>query len=149
SLSPRPSRLTLFPYTTLFRSHIRNEQVYFFPVNMPKAQAKALFKEYLRQADALAEEPKWYNTLTSNCTTLVFDMVQAVSQQALPSDYRLLVSGYLPNSLYGLKALDQAWAMQTWYQQAHINTRIQQPKQISSKEYSDQIRLGLPASKLY
>ncbi|MCO8044918.1 DUF4105 domain-containing protein [Acinetobacter bohemicus] len=130
------------------RSHIRNEQVYFFPVNMPKAQAKALFKEYLRQADALAEEPKWYNTLTSNCTTLVFDMVQAVSQQALPSDYRLLVSGYLPNYLYDLKALDQAWDMQTWYQQAHINPRIQQPKQISSKEYSDQIRLGLPASKL-
>ncbi|MCP5774965.1 DUF4105 domain-containing protein, partial [Klebsiella pneumoniae] len=54
------------------RSNVRGEQVYFFPVKMPQAQAKALFKEYLRQADELAQKPKWYNTLTSNCTTLVF-----------------------------------------------------------------------------
>ncbi|MFH4202185.1 DUF4105 domain-containing protein, partial [Acinetobacter baumannii] len=80
-----------------------------FPVKMPQAQAKALFKEYLRQADELAQKPKWYNTLTSNCTTLVFDMVQAISQQQLPSDYRLLASGYLPNYLYDLKVLEQSW----------------------------------------
>ena len=111
---------------------------------MPQAQAKALFKEYLRQADELAQKPKWYNTLTSNCTTLVFDMVQAISQQQLPSDYRLLASGYLPNYLYDLKVLEQSWDMHTWYQRAHVNPRVERTANLSSQDYSRLMRQGLP-----
>lgn len=55
------------------RSNIRHEQVYLFPITMPQTERKALFIEYLHKADELRAEAKWYNTLTSNCTTLVFD----------------------------------------------------------------------------
>lgn len=133
------------------RSNIRNEQVYFFPVNMPKVEMKALFEEYLHQADELKQQAKWYNTLTSNCTTLVFDMVQAVSNQKLPTDYRLLASGYLPNYLYDLGALNQNWDMKTWYQRAHINPKMAQlehSKDQNTVDYSQIIRSGLPKSKI-
>ncbi|MGE8540859.1 MAG: DUF4105 domain-containing protein [Acinetobacter sp.] len=126
------------------RSNIRGEQVYFFPVNMPQFERKALFEEYLHKADHLAAHPKWYNTLTSNCTTLVFDMVQAVSPQQLPMDYRLFASGYLPNYLYDLHAVSHQWDMKTWYQRAHINPRVSGYKQISSADYSKLARKGLP-----
>ena len=126
------------------RSNIRGEQVYFFPVNMPKAARMALFEEYLHKADELAKHPKWYNTLTSNCTTLVFDMVQAVSPQELPADYRLLASGYLPNYLYDLRAISPQWDLHTWYQRAHINPRVSGYQHISSADYSYLIRKGLP-----
>ncbi|WP_155516103.1 DUF4105 domain-containing protein, partial [Acinetobacter pittii] len=43
------------------RSNIRKEQVYNFPVNMPRSEQKALFLEYLKKADELRAEPKWYN----------------------------------------------------------------------------------------
>lgn len=128
------------------RSNVRNEQVYFFPVHMPHAEMKALFEEYLSKADALNQKAKWYNTLTSNCTTLVFDMVQAVSKQPLPSDYRLLASGYLPNYLYDLGALDHQWDMKTWYQKAHVNPRAQlfeQFKYQESENFSKVLRFGL------
>ena len=114
---------------------------------MPKAEMKALFIEYLHQADELQQQPKWYNTLTSNCTTLVFDMVQAVSQHQLPTDYRLFASGYLPNYLHDLHAIDPKWDMKTWYQKAHVNPRVSQFKQLSSTEYSQLIRQGLPHSQ--
>ncbi|WP_374665522.1 DUF4105 domain-containing protein [Acinetobacter sp.] len=127
------------------RSNVRGEQVYFFPVNMPPSERKELFKEYLHKADDLAAHPKWYNTLTSNCTTLVFDMVQAVSPQKLPMDYRLFASGYLPNYLYDLHAISQQWNMQAWYQRAHINPRVSGFKQISSADFSRLARKGLPA----
>ena len=132
------------------RSNVRGEQVYFFPVNMPKAEMKALFEEYLHKADELQQQAKWYNTLTSNCTTLVFDMVQAVSRKQLPSDYRLLASGYLPNYLYDLKALDQQWDIETWYQKAHINPRTQcfeHFKHRTSSNFSQVIRYGLVKSQ--
>lgn len=129
------------------RSNIRNEQVYFFPIKMPKSEMKALFNEYLQTSDELRQHPKWYNTLTSNCTTLVFDMVQAVSDKVLPTDYRLLASGYLPNYLYDLGALDHQWDMKTWYERAYVNPRTQayeKLKQQSAINYSQVLRFGLP-----
>ncbi|MGA6134989.1 DUF4105 domain-containing protein [Acinetobacter dispersus] len=132
------------------RSNIRHEQVYLFPIRMPAPERKALFIEYLHKADELRAEAKWYNTLTSNCTTLVFDMVQAINPQRLPKDYRLLASGYLPNYLYDLKALNQNYSMKEWYRLAHINPRAeqyeQQPNQ-SSEYFSDVIRTGLPKTE--
>ena len=110
------------------RSNIRNEQVYLFPVKMPVAERKALFIEYLNKADELHDEAKWYNTLTSNCTTLVFDMVQAINTRQLPKDYRLFASGYLPNYLYDLKAINQNYSLKEWY----------------SKYFSKIIRLDIP-----
>ena len=132
------------------RSNIRHEQVYLFPIKMPATERKALFIEYLDKADELQAVAKWYNTLTSNCTTLVFDMIQAINPQRLPKDYRLLASGYLPNYLYDLKALDQNYSMKEWYQMAHINTRTadfgQQSDQ-SSEAFSRLIRTGLPKNE--
>lgn len=131
------------------RSNVRGEQVYFFPINMAKPEMKALFEEYLSKADGLNKQAKWYNTLTSNCTTLVFDMVQAVSKKELPADYRLLASGYLPNYLKDLGAIDQHWDMKTWYQKAHVNPRTQEFSRFehqSSENYSRVLRSGLPRS---
>ncbi|MFT4020795.1 MAG: DUF4105 domain-containing protein [Acinetobacter sp.] len=105
------------------RSNVRHEQVYFFPIDMPKQQLQELFLEYLQTSDRLREQPSWYNTLTSNCTTIVFDMVRAILQQPFPKDYRIILSGYLPNYLYDHHVLDHHWSMQTWYQKAHINPR--------------------------
>jgi Domain of unknown function (DUF4105) len=46
-----------------------------------------------------------YNTLTGNCTTLVFGMLRTI-HPGLPLDYRVLLSGYLPNYAYDLGATD-------------------------------------------
>ena len=124
------------------RSNIRGEQVYFFPIQMPADQRRALFEQYLAQAEHLVQQPKWYNTLTSNCTTLVFDMIQAVSQQRLPTDYRLLASGYLPNYLHDLNVLQPDLDMATWYQLAHVNPKSR-GQTLSSAEYSALLRQGV------
>lgn len=129
------------------RSNVRGEQVYFFPVQMPKAEAKALFVKYLVKTDQLAQKPEWYNTLSSNCTTLVFDMVQAISPKKLPLDYRLIASGYLPNYLYDLGALEHQWTMKQWYEKAHLNPRTAlyaHFKYQNSPNYSKVVRYGLP-----
>ena len=126
------------------RSNARGEQVYFFPVKMPEQEMKALFEQYLSKASDLQENAKWYNTLTSNCTTLVFDMVQAISPFELPIDYRLIASGYLPNYLYDLNALSHDWNMKEWYEHSHINPRVKGKTNLSSEQYSLLIREGLP-----
>ncbi len=42
--------------------------------------------------------PRFYNTLTANCTTIVWQLARRIGQ-ALPTDWRLLASGYLPEYL--------------------------------------------------
>lgn len=126
------------------RSNVRGEQVYFFPIQgIRQDEMQALFLEYLAKSDSLRAKPQWYNTLFSNCTTLIYSMAQTATHNNLPLDYRILASGYLPNYLHDVKALNQDWNMKTWYQQAHVNPKTV-GKELDSQEYSKLIRQGLP-----
>ena len=127
------------------RSNIRHERVYVYPVKISKEALQQLFISYLKKGQALNQEPRWYNTIYSNCTTLIFDMVNAI--HPLPADYRLIASGLLPNYLYDIQALDQNYTIKDWYKMASINSRVNNFEQLqdqSSTHYSQLIRQGLP-----
>ena len=59
---------------------------------------RQLFLGYMARAEALRRAP-FYNTLTSNCTTIVFDLARQIVP-GLPLDYRLLLSGYFAEYAY-------------------------------------------------
>lgn len=85
------------------RSNVRYEDVYRYRVNMPKDKARELFLAYVEEANELAVKPRFYNTITANCTTIVYHMVSKIIPK-LPMSYTLLLSGYLPeyiNSIGG------------------------------------------------
>ena len=147
------------------RSNARGEQVYLFPVShLQQHEVKSLFESYLIAADELNAKPEWYNTLTSNCTNIIFYMARVVSGERLPWDYRIWVSGWLPNYLYDLGMLDaspqnntqsannaQSWSMDTWYERAHINPKVKgfnNGNNIHGSEFSMQIRQGIPIPPL-
>lgn len=161
------------------RTNARGEQVYLFPIDdLSQQQLRGLFESYLAAAEALEAEPAWYNTLTSNCTNIIFYMARIISDGKLPWDYRIWASGYLPNYLYDMKILpntdnathrsishqdsvihqgnneDSAqagWSMSEWYQAAHLNPRTQTfsaQDNQSLDAYSTLIRQGLPEAKL-
>lgn len=128
------------------RSNVRQEDVHLYRVALPDDAARALFLAYLDQADALRQAPAFYNTLTSNCTTLVFDMVKRIIP-GLPSDYRLLLSGYLPDYLYDLGALDTSRPLAELKSRGYINLRAQAADNggHAAPDFSAMIRDGVPA----
>ena len=144
------------------RSNARGEQVYLFPVsNLQQHEVKSLFESYLTAADELNAKPTWYNTLMSNCTNIIFYMARIVSGDRLPWDYRIWVSGWLPNYLYDVGMLDanpekdgQPWSMDTWYERTHINPKVRGfdnlagTSAINSREFSKQIRQDIPIPPL-
>lgn len=137
------------------RSNVRGEQVYIFPIEgLSQQQIQHLFLAYLQQVEQLQKAPKWYNTLLRNCTTVIFDMVRAIDPDDFPWDYRILMSGYVPNYLYDQGVLpDQIngrplnWGIEQWYTNAHINPKVAdfsfEDNQHPSA-FSRQIRQGLP-----
>ncbi len=137
------------------RSNVRGEQVYLFPLSgIHQSEVRGLFEAYLQKADDLNRTPEWYNTLTSNCTSIVFDMARVVSGNRLPYDYRIWVSGWLPDYLYEQQLLtptSQKWSMDTWYLRAHINpkvTSLTYQANTDAAVFSERIRQGLPTPKL-
>src|SRR6516225_3549185 len=50
------------------RSNVRGEDVRIYRLRMTPASAQALLLQYLADANDLARAPRWYNTLTGNCT---------------------------------------------------------------------------------
>ncbi len=131
------------------RSNARDERVYLYPLRYPKQKIRQLFVALLEQADALRLEPEWYNTLTANCTTALFELVRQIDP--VPMDYRVLLSGRLPEYLYELGAIDNRLPFDEWRQRALINTKVSStPEQLattatlSSAEFSRLIRADLP-----
>ncbi len=94
------------------RAGPRAENVYIYPVRMPLPEMRELFLSYMRTANELADTPRFYHTVTANCTTLVYRMVRAIVP-GLPLDYRILLSGYLPEYLYDQGGLDTSLPLQT------------------------------------
>ena len=106
------------------RSNVRGETVYLYSVALSPAAMRSLFEAYLSEADQLEAAPRFYNTLTSNCTTLVYDMVKRIVP-GLPWDYRLLASGRLPDYIYDLGALNTAYPLAELKRRGYINERAQ------------------------
>lgn len=127
------------------RSNVRGEEVYLYRVALPSEAARALFLSYLHEAESLQQQPAFYNTLFSNCTTLVFDMVKRIIP-GLPLDYRLLLSGYLPDYIHDLDALATSRDMAELKQRGHINSRaIAADREAPANDFSRLIRRGVPA----
>ncbi|OLP43470.1 DUF4105 domain-containing protein [Rhizobium oryziradicis] len=80
------------------RTNMRKEDTYLYPLDIPKQAMRALFLNYVNSADQLARQPKFYDTITTNCTTVVFDLARQI-EPGIPTDYRVLLSGYLPGYL--------------------------------------------------
>ena len=121
------------------RTNIRDEDVRLYRLRVTPAQARALLLEYVAEADALAHTPRFYNSLTTNCTTQIFRMVRAL-QPGLPLDYRVLLAGYVPNYVYDLGRLNTSFPFEALRDRSHIKGKSES----AEPDFSKRIREGVP-----
>ncbi|MGO3857663.1 MAG: Lnb N-terminal periplasmic domain-containing protein [Neisseriaceae bacterium] len=124
------------------RTNARGEEVYVYRLNVPPQDLQELFKEYVAIAADIEARPRYYHTLTSNCTTIIYDLAQKIV--ALPLDYRLLLSGYFAEYAYDLGGLVPGYDYRTLQGLGHINERAQQHDLTPELSFSEVIRLGIP-----
>jgi hypothetical protein len=124
------------------RSNVRREDVRLYRLRTPPDQARVLLMQYVGEANALAAEPAFYNSITTNCTTAVAKLIWAAGG-TLPLDWRLVVNGYLPGYLYDRRAVDTAIPLNELIERARIDDRARAADQ--SPDFSRLIRVGVPA----
>jgi hypothetical protein len=122
------------------RTNVRGEDDYLYPLSISRAAMRALFLSYVATANRLAAAPAFYNTVTSNCATVVYRMARQLDP-GLPLDVRLLFTGYLPGYLYKIGALDHRLTLRQWNEHARITERARASK--PGEDFSAAIRAPL------
>jgi hypothetical protein len=126
------------------RSNVRGEDVRIFRLAMTPANARRLLQEYIAEANDIALHPRFYNTLTTNCTTLVFQMARAV-HPGLPLDPRILISGYLPDYVYDIGATNTHMPFSELRQRSRIQQKALQAE--DDPAFSARIREDVPSPR--
>jgi hypothetical protein len=123
------------------RTNVRGEDDYLYRIRLPLQAMRSLFLAYVEHANCLVVTPRFYNTISVNCTTLVYHMVKHIVGY-LPWDYRLLLSGYLPAYVYRIGGLDARYTLKELRAFGRITERAR--KSDRSVTFSADIRQGVP-----
>jgi Domain of unknown function (DUF4105) len=123
------------------RTNVRGEDDYLYRIQMPVSAMRELFRSYVDEANDLVRAPRFYNTISVNCTTLVYQMMKHIVGH-LPLDYRLLLSGYLPEYVYRVGGLDRRYPLEELRARGRITDRAK--KADRSDTFSADIRQGVP-----
>ncbi len=119
------------------------EDVYVYPLRVPRENMRRIFLEYMRKLNGLREHPEFYNTLTTNCTTAIL-MNTRVNQESLPLSWKVIVSGYAPAYVYESGRIDRSLPFEELQRRSLVNAAGQAADQ--APDFSRRIRAGLPGS---
>jgi hypothetical protein len=118
-----------------------SEDVYLFRVVAPIENGRRVFRDYMRNINELRIRPRFYNTLTTNCTTMILTHA-SVNPGHIPYSWKILVSGYAPEYVYEGGRLGRSLPFAELKQRVHINAVAQAADQ--APDFSRRIRAGLP-----
>jgi hypothetical protein len=123
------------------RTNYRNEDIYLYHLTAPPDRVRERFLEYVHSLNALRTQPRWYNAITTNCTTSIRS--QHPSKERIPWDWRILLNGKGDELLYQDGALvTGGLPFAELKARSLIDTRARAAN--DSPDFSKLIREGLP-----
>ncbi|HEX7155035.1 MAG TPA: DUF4105 domain-containing protein [Thermoanaerobaculia bacterium] len=88
------------------RSNYRKDDVYLYPVRTTPERMRKMFVDMLTRANAVAEKPEFYNTLTNTCTTNIVRHANQVVPERVPWSTAILLPGKSDRFAYELGLID-------------------------------------------
>ncbi len=123
------------------RTNVRKEQVYIYRLDLTRDNMRRFLELYVADANRQLDDPQWFNSAFSNCTTAVLRLLKAAGYP-MPMDYRLLANGLLPEFMYDKGFITTNLPLSELKRDGHINARAEA---YGLKDgFSQAIRVGLP-----
>ncbi len=123
------------------RAVYRHEDVYLYRTLISPDHARERFLEYLRTLNELHARPRWYNVVTTNCTTSIRE--QRPLSQRLPWDWRILVNGKGDEMMYDHHLIETGGLpFAELKHRSLVNERARAADQ--DPDFSTRVREGLP-----
>jgi hypothetical protein len=116
------------------------EEVHLYRLAGSQEALRRLFLDYLREINALAAQPAFYNTLTANCTGNIW-LHSRVNPGHVPFSWKILASGYVPEYLYEQGRLDTSMPFDELQRRSVINALAMAADKDAN--FSRRIRAGI------
>ena len=117
------------------------EDAYVYRTRVPLRNIRRIFLDYLRTMNEMRTRARFYNTLTTNCTTSILTHTR-VNPESPPLSWKVLLSGYVPDYLYDLGRIDTSMPFAELEKLSHVNAKAHAADQ--DPAFSQRIREGLP-----
>jgi hypothetical protein len=117
------------------------EDVHLYRLQVPRENIRRVFLDYVKTMNDMRDHPRFYNTLTTNCTTTVL-LHSRVNPESPPLSWKVLLSGYVPQHAYELGKLNTTLPFAELERRAWVNERAHAADR--DPAFSQRIREGLP-----
>jgi hypothetical protein len=123
------------------RTNFRHEQIYLYRTTISTAHARERFLEYVHALNILRDKPRWYNAITTNCTTSI--RAQHPPNERPPWDWRILLNGKADEMMYERHFIStDGLPFAELKARSLIDARAQAAN--DSADFSSLVRAGLP-----
>lgn len=106
------------------RAIYSNEDLYMYPLLIKPETARGLFIDLAKATEGLETRPKFYNTLTSNCTNVLADSANRVNKGSIPWNFARIFTGFADDKLYDLKLIPHDKPFEQINKEARIDEKI-------------------------
>lgn len=120
------------------RSNYRNDLVYLYPLALSKTEMQQLFVAMLKEANTLRDHPRFYNTVTDNCTTNIIDHLNAVLPNRISWDHSFILPEKSDAYLHELGLIASGMSLEEARAKYLINNRALE--YANDPEFSKRIR---------
>ncbi len=125
------------------RTNYRHEQVYLYPTTTMPWEARTLLTDLLQRTDRLARQPRFYNTLTANCTNTLAPSMRRV--WTLDSARSVVFNGHVDEIALNagwLQPLDPEPDFADYKKHHYANPRVEDMTELPEAEFSRRLRSG-------
>jgi hypothetical protein len=117
--------------------YLEGHDLYLYRVRVNPLAMREWFLEYAHSINILAERPRWYHGLTTNCTTSIY----AQGRGRIKWDWRILLNGALDRLMYDRGLLDQGLSFPRLKELSWVNEIA---NRAPSSGFGDYLRRELP-----
>ena len=123
------------------RAVLERNQLYMYPLIGSMDSARQLFLDLARVSQQLETQPRFYNTLTSNCTNELAKVANEAQPGAIPPNLALILPGYSDEVLYDLGFIPNDAPLEAIRQRYAVTAAV--IATIDQPDFSRQLRVRL------
>ena len=120
------------------RTAHRKDTVYVYPVKATRELLRATFVDILERANAVADHPEFYNSITNTCTTSIARHANRISPGLVPFSWHLMLPGYADERALQLGLIDFDGTLEQARARFRINERAD--RAAGASDFSQRIR---------
>ena len=103
---------------------VEHNKLYMYPLTISQSASQQLFLQLAKSTQNLETYPRFYNSLTSNCTNELAKNANQIKPHAIPFNLTWFIPGYATSELYRLGFIPNSLPLEKLSQEYYISDLV-------------------------